>query len=414
MNREDKTMLALAALTYRGFGRHSEAAVDKLLRPWLPKLEQEGLGKWELVWGPATFRTPTSLFDDAMVYLARQARPPGERARYVVAIRGTNPVSVFDWVFGDLWVRLPIDWTPVVPEAAGAKISASSALGLAIIQHLAAEVPPSASGRLASIANALANAVGDFAGSLPELDPARLLKHPELLSDQLLIQRVNALSDQAGEKLRNGVFSRLLTRFGDFSRGLQDAVDRRTFDHLVTHIGSAQGRGETLLGFLNRTAVQNADLVVTGHSKGGALSVATALWLAENWAPARQAQVECFSFAGPTAGNAIFAQRYNARLGQRTRRIVNPRDIVPQAWIPENLKSVVSFYPALGPAVNLMSNAVAALDHKHVGGELIEIPSGQVPGTMVQQITHHHLDAYLQAADFESPKWTTKSIFLDD
>src|SRR5262245_48647629 len=174
MNRDDKTMLALAALTYRGFGQHSEAAVDKLLRPWLPKLEEEGLGKWELAWGPATFRTPTSLFDDAMMYMARQARPSGERARYVVAIRGTNPLSIFDWIFGDLWVRLPIDWTPVISEAAGAKVSASTALGLAIIQHLAAEVPPWRAGKLAAIGSALANAVSDFAELIPEIDPARL------------------------------------------------------------------------------------------------------------------------------------------------------------------------------------------------------------------------------------------------
>src|SRR5688572_14474170 len=147
MNQEDKTMLALAALTYRGFGHHSEAAVDGLLRPWLPKLEAEGLGKWQLAWGPATFRTATSLFDDAMMYMARQSRPPGARPRYVIAIRGTNPLSMFDWVFGDMWVRLPVDWAPETQTAATAQISASTALGLAIVQHLAAEVPPSSSGR---------------------------------------------------------------------------------------------------------------------------------------------------------------------------------------------------------------------------------------------------------------------------
>jgi len=126
-------MLALAALAYRGFASHSEAAVDKALRSWLPKLKAEQLGDWDVAWGPATFRTPTSLFDDVMMYLARQLDvPSGERPRYALAIRGTNPISAMDWVIGDFWVNLQID-----------SLSASTSLGLAIIQHLAAEQPPS-------------------------------------------------------------------------------------------------------------------------------------------------------------------------------------------------------------------------------------------------------------------------------
>src|SRR5262249_18961298 len=112
MTQDDKTMLALAALTYRGFGNHSEAAIERALVPWLPLLESEGLGTWDLVWGPATFRTPTSFFDDAMMYVARQRTPVTPRPRFAIAIRGTNPVSFFDWVFGDFWVQLQIDWNP--------------------------------------------------------------------------------------------------------------------------------------------------------------------------------------------------------------------------------------------------------------------------------------------------------------
>src|SRR5262245_34448419 len=129
MNSDVKTMLALAALTYRGFGKHDEAAIDAALRPWLPKLEKEGLGQWKLVWGPASFRTRTSMFDDAMMYVAqRQDRPPAE-PHYVVAIRGTNPISLFDWIFGDFWVSMQVDWT--TPGNPPAKLSASTALGMA-------------------------------------------------------------------------------------------------------------------------------------------------------------------------------------------------------------------------------------------------------------------------------------------
>jgi hypothetical protein len=412
MNHDDKTMLALAALTYRGFGSNSEAAVDRALRPWLPKLEAEGLGRWELVWGPATFRAPTSLFDDAMMYVAQQSRPDGARPRYVIAIRGTNPVSVFDWVFGDLWVGLQVDWAPASATATGAQVSASTALGLAIIQHLAAEVPPTGTGRLASLGRTVADALEEFAQELPEFQPDRLLKDPDSLPDALLIARINTLSDR-DQVLRPKVFSRLSTPFLDV-KPLQDAIGRRVLKGLLRQIAAAQGPGKTLLEFLNNAAGQNASIAVTGHSKGGALAVATALWLAENWAPARQAEIECFSFAGPTAGNAAFAARYNARLSQRTRSIVNRRDIVPQAWVPKNLQTLPELYPALGPAVKLLNTSIEPLGYTHVGGPVIEISSTAQPGNLAKNLIYQHLDAYLADAAFQSPVWNALSIFLSE
>jgi hypothetical protein len=408
MNRDDKTMLALAALTYRGFGLHSEAAVDTVLRRSLPNVEAEGLGRWDLVWGPATFRVPTSFFDDAMMYVAREARPAGGRARYVIAIRGTNPVSMFDWVFGDLWVRLPVSWTPA---AAGppALISASTAMGLAIIQHLAAETPPSKAGRLASIGNSIAGVLQELASRAPELEPRTVLTDSAAISDEKLIERIEDLSSGV---MRSQVVSRLSTRFAGL-KAVQAAADRAIFDQLLRQISASQGLGETLLQFLNRAVGQNANVVVTGHSKGGALAIAAALWLAETWAPARQAEVECYSFAGPTAGNAAFAQRYNARLGNRTRRIVNPRDVVPQAWVPENLDALRGFYPILGPAITTLTDAIAPLGHTHVGGELIEVKSKDTPGNLLQKLIYNHLDAYLADAAFQSPKWTAENLFLE-
>src|SRR5215831_2057343 len=119
MTRDDKTMLALAALSYRGFGSQSEAAIHDALVAWLPKMEAEGLGRWTLVWGPASFRAQTSLVDDAMVFVAKQSDvPPASPPRYAIAIRGTNPVSPFDWVCGDFWVSLQTDWNPAVPSPA--------------------------------------------------------------------------------------------------------------------------------------------------------------------------------------------------------------------------------------------------------------------------------------------------------
>ena len=427
MNQDDRTMLALAALTYRGFGRQGEAAIAEALRPWLPRLDAEGLGKWDLVWGPAAFRAPTSLFDDAMMYVARQRdRPAGERPRYVVAIRGTNPVSAFDWVFGDLWVRLQVDWEPA--GAAPAKLSASTALGLAIAQHLAAEVPPSSGGVLAPLGNALASALREFAKALPEIEPDRLLREPGSFSDVDLETRIDALTGAAGNALRARALDRLRDRFDDSRRSLLrrfrklllrrrdrvDVVHRHVFDRLVHHIETARGPGESLIQFLNRDVDQPASVAVTGHSKGGALAIATSLWLAETWAPARQAEIECFSFAGPTAGDAAFARRYDAALAGRTRRIVNRRDVVPHAWVPEELRGLARTYPVLGPALKVLADSVAQLGYTHVGGEVVDIASQAAGGNLVQEIIHQHLDAYLAAAGLHGPQWSAQSIFLGD
>src|SRR5258706_458728 len=65
------------------------------------------------------------------------------RARYVVAIRGTNPVSAFDWLFGDFWACQVMQW-PFTTEPAA--VSLSSALGLAVLQRLRSERLDGASG----------------------------------------------------------------------------------------------------------------------------------------------------------------------------------------------------------------------------------------------------------------------------
>src|SRR5439155_10122967 len=115
------------------------------------------LGRWTLVWGPASYRAPISLFDDAAMFVVQNAGRPNE---YVVAGRGTNPISAFDWSFGDLWVAGQVPWS--FDPSSRARISLSTALGLDILLQLRATTPPV--GDAAKGGNLLDRALGGIAG----------------------------------------------------------------------------------------------------------------------------------------------------------------------------------------------------------------------------------------------------------
>lgn len=396
-------MLALAALTYRGFGSQSESAIAAKLELSLPTLEPEGLGSWQIAWGPETFRAPTSLVDDVMVVALQQEHAAGARPRYAVAIRGTNPVSVFDWVFGDLWVNEQLDWPGAAP--AGARLAASTRLGLSLIQSLGGS-------NLAALGTTLAVALRDFAERIPEIDPQQLLAQPDSFTESDLLARLRRLTGLPGEKVRDGAFERLKGWLGlDAAPRANGTPARRALDLISEAIAAQRAPGRTLLDFLE-TLPAGTRVDVTGHSKGGALAVATALWLHEAFAAARGIEIRCFSYAGPTAGNAAFARRYDAALGARTRRIVNPLDLVPSAWESDDLRRIGrAVYPKLLPATEALAAGVAGLAYTHVGGTLRELAPHAGGGDLVREIVHQHLDAYL-VADGLAPAWSASSIFL--
>ncbi len=131
-------MLTLAGLAYRGFHDllRGPAHADVVRRALLdglhtmPPLKDE----WGLVWGPVTSRSGPDAFDSAAMYVVRNRREP---TRYVVAIRGTNPVAASDWLFGDFWVSTTVPW-PYARAADRVAVSASTALGLSKLQTMRA------------------------------------------------------------------------------------------------------------------------------------------------------------------------------------------------------------------------------------------------------------------------------------
>ena len=128
-NETAREMLILAGLTYRGSldpdilpGERHDGVLAQGVRSGLDTLAPVQ-GKWELVWGPASSRAGGQ-FDSSAMYVVRHRN---DRQRYVVAMRGTNPVSLPDWLLGDLNVATSVAW-PFDPD--GAEVSTSTAFGL--------------------------------------------------------------------------------------------------------------------------------------------------------------------------------------------------------------------------------------------------------------------------------------------
>ena len=98
----------------------------------------------------------------------------------------------------------------------------------------------------------------------------------------------------------------------------------------------------------SQIAPSGADIFVTGHSLGGALTAVLAPWLAYRLSQ-RNAHnaVMPYTYAAPTAGNTTFASFYTG-LFKNSCRYYNVIDVVPKAWA--DLSSVKSLYSHPGPA----------------------------------------------------------------
>ena len=156
---EARGMLCLAALSYRAFEGplagplhidRLRLALDRGFTELAPTC-----GAWQRAWGPVTYRAPFSLVDDELMYVVRA----GTEHRYAVVIRGTNPVSLFDWLFGDMWVTIQVPWPYGDPASArDARISFSTLLGLNILQIL--QSPPEESSLLDIVKRRVADSLG--------------------------------------------------------------------------------------------------------------------------------------------------------------------------------------------------------------------------------------------------------------
>ncbi len=374
----DQEMLTLAAITYRGINlvlpealkrAHLHRAMDACMTTF-----SAVKGKWKIVWGPADFSAVSPGLDDALMYVSQNVAND-----LAIAIRGTNPISLTDWVFGDLMVTHQVPWAYGNPASIkNAKISASSALGLGILQHLRWD-----------------DAV--LKAPLPATRPA---------SPDGWLQAVHA-------RLQSSTAASALQKItSNFSNAQPENFDPLS---LLQELPETQpANGTDLKGFLRDHVKKypDAKIYVTGHSKGGALSPTLALWLAdtrgpqadkaEEWDPNKKATVFAYAFAGPTAGNQEFAAHSDQVL-TGCHRIWNKLDVVPYAFVVNDLQKFAAAYK-LNPAEKALLNgiidtvvaAVAPLRYTQICAAGTPFSGALIPDLPLPlQLLHQHLDSYL-------------------
>jgi lipase (class 3) len=377
---DEQVMLTLAGLTYRGFASalSSEPNAAVVCREVLEGLRTLSPVRdvWELVWGPATHRGPRAVFDSSAMYVVRDRV---DRHRYVVAIRGTNPIALEDWLIGDFWVRSTVPW-PYAAPADGAAISASTAVGLSTIQQMRSPGVPSP--------------------AAPSTSPAN--------SAAALVARIQEIDSQWGRLFRQTSHIVEHIGAGNVTLPVPPVMLRPTLPAHIDRAGSLD-----LLSFLGAEAAdapRSLDVAVTGHSKGGALAPAVALWLKEAltsgdprecWDTSRSARVSCHAFAGPTPGNAGFARRLEAVLGADHHHLRNMNDVVTHAWQDDELRQVPGLYGLRSEPFRVLFALIAAVVQplayrqaqagvrKFSGGLDTDRPFGA-------EFIHQHMEAYLE------------------
>ncbi len=120
-------------------------------------------------------------------------------------------------------------------------------------------------------------------------------------------------------------------------------VTKATFAGLNILKGMADPEEKDLLAYLGSLPADgSAKIYVTGHSLGGALAPALALWLKEKNS---NLNLKIYAYAGATPGDQTFKDYLDPLFPEDNMVIVNnTRDVVPQAWHHDLFSRVASLY----------------------------------------------------------------------
>lgn len=270
----------LTCLSFNITGHSTEAITTKFRTLVENVLRNEAtkqlIGTWNLVWGPVVY-ADAFIGAKASVNSVFIAVPEDHPEQAVVAIAGTNGISLFSWMIEDFNVREKVAW-PYGQTALQPHLSKGIAFGLAKLQ-------------------ALAEPAGKDGGALTVRDYLRA------------------------------------------KPGL-------------------------------------TDVMVTGHSLGGALAAAYSLYLDDTraeWDPAQRIALQCLDTAGQTPGDADFSRYFGARLGAATRRIWNRMDVVPHAFHPETLGRIPTLYVPNIASSKRVEKFIANLRRETSGNDYLNI-----------------------------------------
>lgn len=137
----EQLMLVFSYIAYYGIGLETSnpqiankisSDIDLALKTWTPVKDQ-----WSLVWGPGLFAFKGDRFDDNLMYVVQSKLEP---SKYVIAIRGTNPVSLRDWLIEDFDVTPMHSWPyGQPPKSLEPKIAKGTYIGLTRLHNMRAD-----------------------------------------------------------------------------------------------------------------------------------------------------------------------------------------------------------------------------------------------------------------------------------
>ena len=134
---EIQQIAALAFVSYAGDELvNRDIAVDEALQAcvaWELKRQPILNDRFSLAWGPGVYRFDFAELDDNMMYAVWDNAKHGH---LVIAIRGTNPASISDWLVEDFFVNETVAWAYTDPVNQNARISKATDIGLTALQGI--------------------------------------------------------------------------------------------------------------------------------------------------------------------------------------------------------------------------------------------------------------------------------------
>ena len=107
----EQVMLTLCFISYLGILEieNNQASSERIYKAIEKALQKSPpvAGKWKIVWGPGRNDGVLTIFDENLMFVVQSVDDP---RNYAVVIRGTNPVSLTNWLLQDFAVMSQTRW----------------------------------------------------------------------------------------------------------------------------------------------------------------------------------------------------------------------------------------------------------------------------------------------------------------